>query len=149
MAWVEDRKGHFVEKMEFRPLRDLGHPEARLLELVSVEVPDLLLQEGVPYHRDPQGQGHAFHRDIVVGGAQPARGEDVVETASKEIECLPDDLLFIRDDDGSRQPDPEFPQGLSEVVEVRILNAARQEFVPDSHIGGGDFLFCAHGNRLQ
>ena len=79
----------------------------------------------VDLERDAEGLGHAFGRNVVVGGPDTAGGQNVVEFLPDLIDRGNDGVLVIGNDPGLAQPDAKIIQPPSNIGEVYVLHAAR------------------------
>ena len=94
--------------------------------------------------RDTEGGGDAFAGDVVVGRADAAGGEHV-------IEFLPDFVHRADDRFGDVGNDPDLPQRDTQIaqtgrqeLDVGVAGAAGQHLVADDQQAGGG-IFPGHG----
>ena len=124
---------------EVRALRDAGHAQPRLVQVLR---PVALAQDGdrprVEADRDPEGLGDAVRRDVVVGRADAAGGEQIGVALAQGVDRGDDLGLDVRHDPDLPQVDPDTGQVLGDVADVLVLGAPGQDLVADDEEGGGD-----------
>ena len=87
---------------------------------------------------DAERLGDAVGRDVVMGRADAAGGENVGVAGAKRVQRGNDLRLFVRNDADFLQVDADIGQVLGDVADVLVLGAAREDFVADNKDGGGD-----------
>ena len=119
----------------------VGHREPRLVDLEAaarvrrqqdldgLRVADKFLAERL---------GDRRGGDVVVGRADAARREDVVEGGTARIDGRDDGVLIVGNDAHLFQPDAELVQTAAEKGQIGVLRAARENLVADDDQRGGD-----------
>ena len=82
--------------------------------------------------------GNAVHRNVIVGRANSAGGKDVVVTTACRIDRADDVIDDVGDDASFPHLYTPAAQRQSDVVEVAIRRAPRQDFVADDQNACGD-----------
>ena len=124
-----------------RALGHHRHAQPRLVEMarrvMGFEQP---LRLGMHDQRHAKGVGDALRGDVVMGRADAAGREHIIEAAPHLVDGGDDHLGIVRDDPRLAQPDAGLVQPLGEKGEVGVLGAAGQDLVADDQDAGGDGL---------
>ena len=92
---------------------------------------------GVVDHAGPERAGDPLHRNVVVGRAHPARGEDQIVSGGEEADLGGDRVRVVRDDHHPTERDSLPPEQPREVVGVRVRRLSGEQFVSDDAYRGG------------
>ncbi len=126
---------------EVGALRDAGHAQARLVEVLgAVTLEHHRPRPLVDVDRHAEGLGDAIGRDVVVRRADAAGREQVGVARAQGIDRGDDLLLDVRHDADFPEIDADVRQVLGDVADVLVLGAPGQDLVPDHEEGGGDGL---------
>jgi hypothetical protein len=87
--------------------------------------------------RAGEGAADRLHRDVVVGGADAARGEDEGGAGEQTHEGAADVVELVGDGADLEETDASTTQHLREEVAVEIAGLAGEELVPDEKDCGG------------
>jgi hypothetical protein len=91
-----------------------------------------------------EGSGDGVGGDIIMGGTDAARGENVIITASQGVECLDNPVLLIGHDADFLQLYAGGGEEFGQVADVLVPGAARQKLVADGECRSGDGTGFAH-----
>ena len=123
-----------------RAVRDTRHALTRVVELASrlgvmrgQQVIGVLADADGGFERGGDGLG----RDVVMGRANPARGEHVVIGRAQGIDRPDDRIRVIGHHPRLGQGDPVFGQFPRQIVHVRIPCPTGQDFITNNQDGGG------------
>jgi len=120
-------------------VRDAGHAQPRLVQVLRLVA---LEHHGagalVDADRDAEGFGDRIRRDVVVGRADAAGGEDVGIARAQRVHRRDDLLLLVRDDADLAEIDADIRQVLGDVADVLVLGSSGEDLVADDEEGGGD-----------
>jgi len=125
----------------------MGHAQAGFVQrpvctiAVLKQRPRLLIQEEI----DAEGLGDCGSGNIVMGRADSAGGEDVVEALPHFIDGRDNRLCHIGDDPTLAQAHALFVQGLGKKGDIRVLSPAGEYLVADHDHGGGEDTLCGGG----
>ncbi len=86
---------------------------------------------GIADHRHAERARHALDGDVVVGGPDPARGEDDVEAPAELDDLGRDPLDLVGDHDDASHVHAERAKLAAEVHGVRVRHLAGEKLVAD------------------
>ena len=86
----------------------------------------------------PKRLGDAIRRDVVVGRADAAGGEEIGVAAAQGVDRRDDLLLHVRHDADLAQIDADPGQVLGDVADILVLGAAREDLIADDEKSGCD-----------
>src|SRR3989442_2235391 len=94
-------------------------------------------RRGMANLRPAEGPGHALDGDVVVRGADTARGEHHVPRAVSRGHLGRDHVDVVGDDRDLPHVHAEAPERTTEEDRAGVLDLARQDLVPDQDDAGG------------
>src|SRR5688572_21029758 len=97
---------------------------------------------------DPESLGDGVGGDVVMGGADAAGGDDVIELHPALVDRVDDRVFDIGNDASLAQPHADLVQVHRQERQIGVLGAAGQDFVADHDQAGGNF-FGGHGRALS
>ena len=123
-------------------IRNARHALARVIELaLGIARFQRGIRLGVIADADAKGLGHRIGGDVVMGGADAARGENEIVPGPKRVQCRHDLGLDIAHHPDFLQVDAQQGKLAGDVIAVAVLGAARENFVTDhQHRGGFNHL---------
>ncbi len=103
----------------------------------------------VHHHLAAQRGGNGIHGDVIMGGADAAGGEQIIIAHSQRVHRFRNSSHVIGHHPHFLQADALHAQPFRQIGQVRILGAARQDFIADHQQGGGvDAFGIAHAMGL-
>ena len=90
-----------------------------------------------------EGGGDGFGCNIVMGRADAAGGEDVIEFGAQRVHRGDDLFLNVRHDADFKQLNADLVQLFADEADIGVLGTARQDFIADhDHAGSDGGGFC-------
>ena len=86
---------------------------------------------------DAQRLGHGVHRDVVMGGADPASGEEVIVGFAQGVHRFDDPFHNIGDHAHFGKANALHLQPAGDLGDVLVVRAPGKDFVPDHEEAGG------------
>src|SRR5271155_2007619 len=130
---LHGRKADITSLVEDRALGPLGHFEAGLERAIAKVLTDYPLEVRVDHEAALERARHAFHREIVMRRADPARSDDKIEIARAVSDFACDEIKLVGDSRDTGQGYANLAQLASCEVRVRVLNLAGKDFVTHNH----------------
>ena len=136
MTWTLpiEKPGAFDTEFSIRvpPSGNPRHAEPRLVELVLRDaLEEQRHRPRIDVDRHAEGLGDGIRRDVVVGRADAARGEDVVVAGAERVERGDDVVLDVGDDPDLAEIDADIGQVLGDIADVLVLGPAGENLVAD------------------
>ena len=94
---------------------------------------DERLEHGIRHEAAIECARDAFHREIVMGRADAARGDHEIEIARAVRDFAGDQIEFVGDGGDAGERDANLAQLASREERVRVLNLAGKDFVTHHH----------------